>query len=154
MIWPSESSWNEDEKIGIGLICSSNTSEKINKIFFPKKLGFIDVLPTVFWNNLKETLEFWKCRILFCVVSCHPVDKKKHVQHNFSSPNKTKLIWIYGRKKRRYSAIKDNKVACKTMRPLIIPILIDNEWNIITLFIIFFSQILVILILFITFFED
>ena len=43
----SESPWNEDAKIGIGLISSSNTSRENQQIFLPKKLGFIDVLRTV-----------------------------------------------------------------------------------------------------------
>ena len=39
--------WNEDSKIGIELICSSNTSRKSNKMILLKKLGFINVLSTV-----------------------------------------------------------------------------------------------------------
>ena len=48
----SESPWNEDAKIGIGLISNSNTSrENQQNVFTKKKLGFIDVLQTVAINH-------------------------------------------------------------------------------------------------------
>ena len=43
----SESPWNEDVKIGIGLICGSNTSPENQQKILPNKLGFIDLLSTV-----------------------------------------------------------------------------------------------------------
>ena len=44
LICPSESPWNEDSKIGIGLFCSSNTSQENQQNVFTQ---FIDVLSTV-----------------------------------------------------------------------------------------------------------
>ena len=43
----SESSWNEDTKIGIGFVSSLNTSRENEENAFTKNLGFIDVLRTV-----------------------------------------------------------------------------------------------------------
>ena len=44
----SECPWNEDAKIGIRLISSSNTSRENQQNVLPKNLGFIDVLRTVY----------------------------------------------------------------------------------------------------------
>ena len=43
----SEIPWNEDAKIGIGLISSSNTSRENQQMLSLNNLGFIDVLSTV-----------------------------------------------------------------------------------------------------------
>ena len=47
-----ESSWNEDAKIGIGFVSSSNTSRENEENVFTKMLGSIDVLQTVFVKNI------------------------------------------------------------------------------------------------------
>ena len=53
----SESPWNEDAKIGIGLISSSNTSQENQQMLSLNNLGFIDVLSTVaILDNRRKTV--------------------------------------------------------------------------------------------------
>ena len=98
LLCPSESPWNEDAKIVIGLFCSSkasNTFRENQQNVFTKKLGFIDVLSTVYLKRevafllnfiLLNLLCFFKTGLVFIL---YYLDKAYSLVHI----NESKLVW-------------------------------------------------------------
>ena len=58
--FPSESPWNEDAVLDLSV--AQIPPEKINKLFLPKRIGFIDVLSTVFFHYIH--MNSFECFIL------------------------------------------------------------------------------------------
>ena len=121
------------QKLVLDLSVDQILHEKINKMFLPKKLGFIDVLPTVRLCSI--SVKVWK-RTTFCRIS-RPAQVKaaKYTRWRWTSQktrlfsmygllkhfsiyhlNNIKLIWIYGREKKQFKTMFWHPWSCKVVQ--------------------------------------